>query len=221
MGVAKLNIGGNPFIGAFGIATESFAIIGNTATQAERRLLSENMGVDLVTTSVDGSDLIGIYSVANAGCVLMPNLVRDLELGNIRKALPGKRIERFQSDLNALGNNILANDKVAIVNPDYSADEAKAIGELLDVEVVRLAIGGLVTVGANNVLTNKGIVMNNRASEADMEMLKELVGEISQTTANLGSLSVGLSVIANSKGILVGAETSGFELARIAEGLGL
>lgn len=221
MGIVKLNFGGNPFVGAFGIATESFAILGNTVTQGEKKALNENLGVETISCSVDGSDLVGIYAVANSGCLIMPNLTRDFEMNNLKKALPGIRIERFGSDLNALGNNILSNDKIAIINPDYSSIEAKSIGDMLGVEALRLAIGGFSTVGSNNVLTNKGIVMNNRASEADIEALKGLVGEISQTTANLGSLSVGLSVIANSKGIITGTETSGFELARIAEGLGL
>ena len=41
------------------------------------------------------------------------------------------------------------------------------------------------------------------------------------TTANTGSLSIGLAVIANSKGVVIGNSTTGFEIVRIVNGLNL
>jgi translation initiation factor 6 (aeIF-6) len=65
------------------------------------------------------------------------------------------------------------------------------------------------------------MVMNNRVSEEEEEFLKGLFGNISQSTANTGSLSIGLSTIANSSGVIAGSSTTGYELSNIAEGLGL
>ncbi|MCL5008296.1 MAG: translation initiation factor 6, partial [Candidatus Marsarchaeota archaeon] len=125
----------------------------------------------------------------------------------------------LDTDLNALGNNILANDTIAIINPNYSSKEAKHISDLLGVEVIRMGIGGFETVGANNILTNKGIVLNNAVSEKEEEELKGIFKSVSQSTANMGALSIGLCAVANSKGVVVGKSTTGYELANISDGL--
>jgi translation initiation factor 6 len=63
-------------------------------------------------------------------------------------------------------------------------------------------------------------VVNNRAEERDVKRIEEITGmKAEQSTANLGSLSIGICVIANSSGLVVGRATTGFELARIAESL--
>ena len=93
---------------------------------------------------------------------------------------------------------------------------------MLDVETVRMEIGGFHTVGANNILTNKGFVLNNRASEEEKERVEGILGmKVEQSTANTGSVNIGLCVVANSKGMMAGEATSGYELARIAESLEL
>ncbi len=221
MGVGKVDVRGNSFIGAFGLATDSFSLIGNSLSAGNEKMVNEFLGVDTARISIDGSDLIGVYAVANSNAVLLPEITTDLELKNARSLLPNVRVEAFRTDLNALGNNILANDKIALVNSAYSGEEEKRIGDALGVETLKLDIGGLPTVGASNILTNKGIVLNNRASEQEIEAVAKRISSYSQSTANLGSLSIRLSAISNSRGLLVGSETTGFEMARIAEGLGL
>ena len=126
----------------------------------------------------------------------------------------------IESNLNAIGNNILANDKIAIVNPEYGPEDIKAIRDILDVEVVRYSGGSFKTVGANDILTNKGLVINNHASDEEKERLDRETGFDSvRSTANMGSLGVGIAVVANSNGALIGDTTTGYEFSRIVDGL--
>ena len=221
MGVAKLSIGGNSFIGAFAIATDSFALIGNSSTEKHVSVIKENLGVDSARISIDGSDLIGIYAVANSKSLLLPDIVTDNEVEHIKRILPNVNVHVMNTSLNALGNNILANDRIAIVNPEYETAEVRQIEKALGIEAIKLNAGGFHTVGASNILTNSGIVLNNRANDDDMDAVKPFVKNYSQSTANLGSLSIRLSTISNSNGLLLGDDTTGFEMARITEGLGL
>jgi translation initiation factor 6 len=86
--------------------------------------------------------------------------------------------------------------------------------------VVKSQIGGFRTVGANNILTNVGLVINNRATDLEQKEWEKLTGfGTIRTTANTGALAVGLAVVANSKGVVAGEETTGFELNRIVQGL--
>ena len=112
------------------------------------------------------------------------------------------------------------NDRIAIVNPDFKQEDISVIRDIFGVEVIKQAIGGFRTVGANNILTNKGFIINNRAGDDEKAKLDKLLGfESMRTTANTGSLNIGLAALANSGGLVVGEETTGYELARIMDGL--
>jgi translation initiation factor 6 len=106
------------------------------------------------------------------------------------------------------------------VNPKFSDNQVAKIREVLGVEVFRASTGGYDTVGANNIMTNKGIVFNNKIEETEkheIERLSKLKGE--QSTANFGSVSLGICSIANSNGAVVGEATTGIEASRISSNL--
>jgi translation initiation factor 6 len=220
MGIEKLRILGNDYVGAWCTATDKFFITGNEMSPSEQETVAKALGVKGFGANVSNSGLLGIYIAANSRGVLLPHGTDDRELDEIRKMLPDIRVDILYSDYNALKNNILVNDKVAIINPNYSRDEERRISDTLDVETYRMTIAGYHTVGAHNILTNKGIVINNRASEQDADKIKHITGfRPEQSTANRGALSIGICVIANSNGLIVGDMTTGYEMARIAETL--
>jgi len=220
MGMEKLSILGNDYVGAWVTATDKFFLIGNMASQGDERIIGKALGVDGIRAMVGGSGLIGIYVAANTKGILLPYGTEERELDAIRQALQGLQVEIFHTSHNALKNNILANDKLAIINPNYDAAEEKKIADILDVETVRLSTGGFSTVGANNIMTNKGFVLNNRASDEEHRKVEEVFGKsVEQSTANRGAVSIGICTIANSNGLVVGQLTTGFEMARIAGSL--
>lgn len=222
MPIQRTRIHGNDYVGAWSVATDGFFIAGNDVKSRTEEIAREALGVDVVRASVGGSALIGIYVAANSNGVLLPNLSERRELEHLSHELQGIQVEMLDTDLNALKNNILANDKIAIINPNFSRVEERRISDVLGVETVRLGIAGFHTVGANNILTNKGFVLNNRASDEEKDRIEGILGmKVEQSTANTGSVSIGLCVVANSKGMIAGEATTGYELARIAESLEL
>lgn len=221
MGIVKGSILGNSYVGAFATSNDKITMLSAAATENEEELIRGALGTDIVRMTVNGSGLVGIYTVANSGAVLVPEIMERHEIERLRKASPGIEVHVLKTDLNALRNNILANDRIAVINPEYGKREEKEIADMLGVETVRLQIGGFQTVGASNIMTNRGIVLNNRASDEDSELLKRAFKSMSYSTANLGAAAIGLCAVANSNGVVVGEETTGFELARISEGLDL
>ncbi len=220
MEAAKYRIMGSDYLGVFATATDKFIFTGSGLAENAKHMVSSHLGVKCIDFRVSGSDLVGLFSKANSNGILLSSLAIDDEVKILNSHKLGINIGILDSDLNALGSNILANDKIAIINPDYSQKESKEIEDILGVEVVKSAIDGFKTVGANNILTNKGLVLNNKATEEEKEEWDKLTGFKSiRTTANTGGLSIGLSVIANSNGIIAGDNTTGFELARIIEAL--
>lgn len=218
-GVAKLTILGNDYVGAFALATDAYSIICRSSTKGEATMIESTLDTKVAHLSVGGSDLVGIYGRGNSHALLFSDILYKDELAIVKKHFPKLEVHTIESDLNAVGNNVLANDKIAIINPNYTKKEAKQIADALDVEVIHMAIGGFETVGANNILTNKGIVLNNNVSDKEMDRIKEVVKSVSQSTANVGSLSIGLCALANSNGLLVGKTTTGYEMASMTDGL--
>jgi len=219
--IIKANINGSSYVGAFCAANDKIAILSNVATPNDEALIKKALGIDAVRTSISGSYLVGVYIATNSNGILLPNGTRKEEIEKIRSIADGFNIDILDSDLNALGNNIIANDKIAFANPDYSNNEIKKIEDTLGVETLRAHFGSFPTVGANNIITNRGFVINNRALEDEEAYAEKVTAfDVDRSTANLGSLYIGLASVANSKGLVLGSETSGFELARIANALG-
>ena len=220
MDAAKCRINGSDYIGVFCTATENLVFVSSTAREREKELLSSTLKARVVGIRLAGSELVGIFAKANSNGILVSGLAYEEEVAELRQKEPGINVAVLKSDLNALGCNILANDRIAVINPDYSHEEARMIGETLGVEVVRAKTGGFATVGANNILTCNGFVINNRSTDEEKERLDAATHFDSiRSTANIGGVAVGLCVAANTKGIVAGESTSGFELARIIEAL--
>jgi translation initiation factor 6 len=220
--MSKINLGGGGYVGAFATATEKYLFVSKNAEHGDSLRAAKALGVDAVPLSISSSELVGILCRANSNGILVSNLIEERELEHLKSLGLGINVGVLESDLNAIGNNVLANDRIAIINPEYGQADIMRIREVLGVEVIKQSIGGFRTVGANNILTNRGFVINNRSEDEEKDRIDSLLGfESTRTTANTGSLSIGISAVANGRGLVVGEETTGFELARIMEGLNI
>ncbi|MEM0149425.1 MAG: translation initiation factor IF-6 [Candidatus Micrarchaeaceae archaeon] len=220
MNAAKYAINGSDCVGAFALATDRYVFAGSGTTESSKKFLASMLGTEVLGISIGGMDFIGILAKANSNGMLVSNLITDREIALIKGMKLGINIEILDSALNAVGNNIIANDKLAVVNPEYSRKEIDLIGDVLGVEALSSSIGNFKTVGANDILTNKGLVINNHASDEEKEKLDEKTGFDSvRSTANMGSLGIGIAVVANSNGALIGNTTTGYEFSRIVDGL--
>jgi translation initiation factor 6 len=222
MGIGKFNIKGTSYVGAFAMATDRHIFTGNGTSPGAVGTMANALGAKPIVFSIFDTDMIGILARANSNGILLSRVVGDRELSELKSQNPDCKIGILQSNLNAIGNNILANDKIAIINPDYDRTAEKEIADILSVEVFREQIGGFKTTGATNILTNKGMVINNKTTDEQKEKIDKLTGFDSiRSTANTGALSIGLGAVANSNGAVAGEDTTGYELARITEALGL
>ncbi len=222
MEAAKCAINGSDYIGVFATASDKYVFLGHSVRDRAKHILEATLKVTPITLSVSSTDMIGLFMKANSNGIIVSNLMEDHELAALKHHNTGLNIAVLQSSLNAIGNNILANDKIALVNPDYDANARQQIRDTLGVEVIACSAGGFKTTGANNILTNSGFAINNRADDPEKDAADKATGfESVRTTANTGSLNIGLSVVGNSNGVVAGGSTTGFELNRIIEALNI
>ncbi len=206
-------------MGAFSFANDSFAIIPPDVPRKVEEVFEENLQVEVHQATVAGSVLLGILVAGNNRGLLLPNSATDDEV-DVIKRLGGVRVERLQTKLTALGNLILANDHGALVYPSFDEKTVKTISSVLQVEAKKGSITGGGLVGSNGVATNRGVLVNPLAKEKDLNLLKEVLKvQADVGTVNRGIPYVRTGMTANSKGAVVGDETTGPELARIIDTL--
>ncbi|MGP6220600.1 translation initiation factor IF-6 [Caldiplasma sukawensis] len=211
--IKKLSIFSNPFIGLYVRAFDDVAIIPSILDDNVKAEVKEVLGVKLLESSVDPSYMYGVFSVINGNGLIVSGFQMK---GKIDFELGDRNIMYMDEVINAVGNDIIANDHAAMIHEDYDPATVKKVEDVLGVETVRGRIGAFPTVGSAAVVTNRGMLVNPEVDEDSMEILKDLFKvEIKTGTANFGSPMVGASIIANSKGVLVGSDTTSIELLRI------
>ncbi len=210
---------GSPNIGVFTAVNESFAFIAGDAAPEFVKDVEEALQVKTTLMTVAGSFVIGSLVVMNSNGAVVSGLSDPREISMIEECLPCTPLDGV---LNAAGNNILANDKGAIVNPDYSKQEIRQISDALGVECVPSLIAGIKTVGSICRATNIGCVCHMDSTDDEIQLIKDVLKvEAVRTTVNHGVRMVGAGILANSKGALIGDDTTPIEMGRVEEGLAL
>jgi translation initiation factor 6 len=215
---ATIAFAGDPHIGVFARVMEDLAILAPTAPETFRTAIEEELGADVVETTIQESEIVGALAAGNQRGVVVSGLASRGEVARISEH---RDVMVLEEGMNAAGNIILANDLVALVHPDLPLETAEEIGDFLRVPVLRLSFAGYRVVGKVAVATNRGILVHPRANPGEIAQLEAAVDiPIGVGTVNMGSGLVGSGLLANSRGYLAGIGTSGFELGRIEEVLG-
>ncbi len=212
------DLAGDPNIGVYARVFEDVAVVYPTTPESFRSALRDALDVDLLVTSVQGSEIIGSLLTGNSRGFVVSGLISDEELAALEEY---RDVYLLEGSMNAAGNVILANDYFAAVHPDMEVGVAEEIGSFLGVPVARISLGGIKTVGMAGFATNKGVLVHPRAGEAEIAALERVTDlPIGRGSINMGSGLVGTGLLANTKGYVAGTYTSGFELGRIEEVFG-
>jgi len=168
--------------------------------------------------TIGGTEFVGLFSAMNSNGIILPFIVRDEELEEIKKF--GLDVLVLKEKFTAIGNLVVVNDKGAIVSDLLSKKSIKSIEDVLKVEVVQASLVNSKVVGSVCFATNKGAILHREASDEDVELVKDVLKvEVERGSVNFGSPFVASGIIANSYGALIGSKTSGYELDFIIRAL--
>ncbi len=215
----RVDIVGNPNIGVFILATDDVAIVPFNLIDEKAEIIKETLEVDVVRSSISGSNLIGSLAVANSNGIVVSPHVLDREVNQFEEL--GLKVATIPSQYTAVGNVVAANDNGAIVSPFLSEDACNIISETLDVDVESRSIGGSDIIGSLINVTNKGFLITKNATSTEINLAREVFGvEGDIGTVGKGIPLVGACSIANSNGAIVAKGSTGPEMARVEEALG-
>lgn len=216
----RLDFHGNPHLGVYARTNDSITLICPQLTEKDHAATRDALGTELHVMTVGGGRIVGSLVAMNSRAILASNLVTKDE----RKVLEdtGLEVGILKSRLNAAGNNVLVNDTAALVHPGIAPEHLERVGELFGVEARSGLIAGVPTVGMAGVVTSKGFLVHPGASAAEVQELATFFGlEGDIGTVNHGAPYIGAGIAANANGAITGLPTTGIEIGRIEEALGL
>ena len=218
MAIVRMGFNRIPYLGAFAMCTDKIAVFPSQLHFREQAA-RDALGTPVVKGSLSQSPLIGILMAGNSHgfvCSELFDMENEKELASL-----GANIKQLPGKFTAFGNLILANDNGAIANPDIPDEILELIGEKLAVPVERGTIAGIKNVGAAGVATNRGALLHSDVSEDERETVERVLGVPADVGTACGGVKfVGLCMVANSNGVVVGMTTTGPELGRIDSALG-
>ncbi len=214
--IQRLDFNGSSNLGAFCRVTDNW-IIHATSNAPTKQALEALFEQASNAVSIGQSTLIGILATGNTHGVLVPHIILDEELEHLQNDL-SIPVVQLDSKLTALGNLILANDKAALVNPEFTKKERQVIQDTLNVEIEAGTLAGSSLVGSYCVVTNRGVLVHRDVSEEEIEHLASLFSvQADVGTINCGVPYISIGLLATSNAAAAGFETTGPELMRITE----
>jgi translation initiation factor 6 len=210
----------NPNIGVVARVNDSIALLPSSCSEDFSSAVSRELKVEVIKTNICGTSLIGSMTVMNNAGVLLPKFVYNEEIEVIKKS--NLNVGILRDRLTALGNLILFNDRGAIVYRNFTRGSIKAMEDVLDLEVEKGNIAGFRTIGSIGVATNKGAIVHPLAREDEIERIESVLKtDVDVGTVNRGTGFVRTGILANTKNVLLGDRTTGPEITRIEDALGL
>jgi len=222
MNLQRLSIFGTDNIGVYIYTNNKYTVVPRGLNSETKENIVQILGTELIEAEISRSFLLGIFISGNDNGILLPKSTIDDEFRFLKENLRDCRVEVLNSKVTALGNTILTNNKAALIYPEFNDIEEKIIKETLGVEEIRRGkIAQMITVGSVGVVTNKGGLVHVDTSEKELKELEKLFSvKIDIGTVNFGSVFIRSGLVANDKGTLVGASTTGPEILRIQKALG-
>jgi translation initiation factor 6 len=218
MAVILADVFGSPNIGVYCFCNEELVVVPPGLTKRKMKQFAETLGVNVCSTTVGGSTLVGALVAGNSKGLLVPHTIQNYELQRIEKY---SKVVVVESNWTALGNVVLTNDFGVILHPDAPLGITKCMSDL-GVQPAYSKIGRLPFVGALGIATNRGALLSPSTLKEEQSVIETALRVGSElTTTNGGVPFVKSGILANSKGAVVGPLTRGAELMQITKALGV
>jgi len=220
MHVDRLSFAGNPNVGMYAFATDSFVLLGYSVTQIEADAVSAILQVPVIRANICGTSLIGVFVAGDNDVLFVPDLLFANE-EQVLSQLPIK-VVKVPTKNTALGNNIIYQKGVLIVPEEFEESAIDAIKSQVPVtKLIRMDVADTTVVGSCVVCSNKGALVHDKMSDAHCEQLKKALQiPVTRGTINYGSSYVRSGIICNSHGFIVGKTSAGTEITNADEALG-
>ena len=214
-----LDFNENPNVGVYCRTNDTVAFLQQKLLKRIKKKITDTLQVDLEELAIYDSTIVGSLLTMNSHGAIITWIANQSVIETITNH--GLQVTTIKDVLNAAGNDILVNDYGAMVHPKMKNDTIKQIKKTLQVPVERGTIAEQGIVGMSAVVTNQGCLCHPKITPEEKKHLETLFNVESMIgTVNHGDPMIGTGLVANSKGAIIGKNTTGIEMGRIEEALG-
>ncbi|DAC31408.1 MAG TPA: translation initiation factor IF-6 [Candidatus Poseidoniales archaeon] len=188
-------------------------------TDPIKQKIDSVLGLESIELSIGGSNLIGALLSGNSHGMAVADIATEADLDILTSY--GDVIV-MEGGVNTAGNLLLANESGVVASPSIPEEGLEIISEVMKVDVTATTIAGQDVVGSLGVTNDQGILLHPDVTPEEVIQIEQVMKVSPMVgTACFGSPYVGAGICASNNGALAGSETTGPEMNRIEDALGL
>ncbi|MDD4983389.1 MAG: translation initiation factor IF-6 [Candidatus ainarchaeum sp.] len=213
--IKKTNFKSYTTIGIFCSISENIALLPLDASAKFEGIIKDVFGVEVIKTSLGETNLLGSLSKIYGKKAIVSNITTDKEIKYLEDlGLKTLRLNAYH----AVGNLISVNKNAALLSKIISDADNKKISKFYSLDFDSFNVAGTDLVGSVLATTDEAFAVSSSVSEKDFEKIKNLFkvdGNVA--TVNYGDGFVSNGLLVNTKGLIVGEKTTGYEIMRLDE----
>ena len=217
MAIIKAQIFGRSLVGVFLTANNSYILYPPTLLKPQLKKFKSVFQEPFYPLTINNSNLLGVYSASNKYGIIVPHIIREDELNNLKSYMnDSSNIGVLKSVDNAFGNLILCNDKGAIIS-SFLENYKSEIEDILNVETVIYEFADYYLPGSISLANNYGCLVHPLSTDEQIEFISSIlkVEEADVSTVNRGVPYLSSGAIVNDKSGIFGSYCTGPEMMRI------
>jgi len=213
--IKKANFKSYTTIGIFCSISEDIALLPLEASSKFEGIIKDVFGVEVIKTSLGETNLLGSLSKIYGKKAIVSNITTDTETQYLENlGLKTLRLNAYH----AIGNLVSVNKNAVLSSKIISDADNKKISKFYSLDFDSFNIAGTDLVGSVLATTNEAFAVSSSVNEKDFEKIKNLFkvdGNVA--TVNYGDGCVSNGLLVNTKGLMVGENTTGYEIMRLDE----
>ena len=181
--------------------------------------IDECIGLERHPLTVGGSTLVGALVTGNSKGLAVADIATESDIDILTSF---GDVVVMEGGVNTAGNLLLCNENGAIASPALPEDGVEIISDVFGIPVAVCSIAGEDVVGSLGVANNQGVLLHPDVLPDEVLVIEDVLGVPPMVgTVAFGSPYVGAGLAASDNGAIAGRETTGPELNRIEDALGL
>ena len=182
-------------------------------------MLTQSFEMEMHPFLVGGSSLLGSLLSGNEKGIAVADIATEEDLDELTSF---SDVVVLESGVNAAGNLIECNAHGAVVSPVVPDKGVEMISDVLGVDAMHSKVAGHDTVGSMLVANGNGVLAHPDITREEAETIESVMKvPVMVGTVTFGSPFVGAGCTASNTHALVGSGSTGPELNRIEDALGL
>jgi translation initiation factor 6 len=181
--------------------------------------IKQSLGLETCAITIGGSNLVGALLAGNSRGMAVADIATEEDIETLTSY---GDVVVMEGGVNTAGNLLIVNEQGVVASPSVPHAGLEIIADVMGVGVVTTTVAGHDVVGSLGVCNDQGVLLHPDVTPDEVLVIQEVLGVPPMVgTVGFGSPYVGAGICATNKGALAGGETTGPEMNRIEDALGL